>query len=74
MGNEKRAHLEAEHQKKMESVKGDVARLTSLLEQTLQTRSVEALIVQTITTPHPTTMAPYQLMQPYYLIVLPIFT
>jgi len=51
-----------------------VTRLTSLLEQTLQTRSVEALIVQTITTPHPTTMAPYQLMQPYYLIVLPIFT
>jgi hypothetical protein len=74
MRNEKRAHLEAEHQNKMESVKGDVARLTSLLEQTLQTRSVEALIVQTITTLHPTTMAPSQLMQPYYLIVLPIFT
>jgi len=72
MRNKKRAHLEAEHQKEMESVKGDVARLTSLLEQTLQTRSMEALIVQTITTP--TTVAPSQLMQPYYLIVLPIFT
>ena len=57
----------------MGSVKGDVARLASVLEQTLQTRLVEALIVQTITTPHPT-MASSQLIQPYYLIVLTIFT
>jgi cell shape-determining protein MreC len=33
MKNEKRAQLEAQHQKKLESLREEVARLTSLLEQ-----------------------------------------
>jgi hypothetical protein len=37
--------------KKIGSVKSDVARLTSLLEQALRTRSTETLVAQIVVTP-----------------------
>ena len=41
-----------------------MARLTTLLEQALKTRYVEALVTHTTVTPHPTTKAPFQLQNP----------
>jgi hypothetical protein len=43
----------------MESFKGDVARLTSLLEQALRMRFVEAPVTQTAVTLHQATMTPF---------------
>ena len=42
MKNEKRAQLEAQHQKKLESLREEVIRLTSLLEQASRSKSKEA--------------------------------
>jgi hypothetical protein len=39
MENEERAQLEAQHQKEVDNLKEEVARLTSLLEQTLRDKS-----------------------------------
>jgi hypothetical protein len=41
MENEERAHLEAHYQRELESMKNDITRLTSLLEQTLVSKSGE---------------------------------
>ena len=64
MENEEHAHFEAEHWKEIKIFKGEVARLTTLLEQALKTRYVEALVTHTTVTPHPTTKAPFQLQNP----------
>jgi cell shape-determining protein MreC len=41
MENEKRAQLEAQHQKKLESLREEVVRLTSLLEHASGSKSGE---------------------------------
>ncbi|XP_061945039.1 uncharacterized protein LOC133669048 [Populus nigra] len=41
MENEERAHLEAHYQRELESMKNDITRLTSLLEQALASKSIE---------------------------------
>lgn len=46
MQNKERAQLEAQHQKELESLKKDVARLTSLLEQALRSKSGEGTSTQ----------------------------
>ena len=43
----------------MKSFKGDVARLTSLLEQALRMRFMEALVTQIVVTLHQATMTPF---------------
>jgi hypothetical protein len=45
MENEERAQLEAQHQKEMDNLKEDVARLTSLLEQALRDKSRKAILI-----------------------------
>jgi hypothetical protein len=42
MKNEEKAQLEAQHQKEMKSLREEVARLTSLLEQALRSKPEEA--------------------------------
>jgi hypothetical protein len=42
MENEEKAQLEAQHRKEMESLREEVARLTSLLEQALRSKPEEA--------------------------------
>jgi hypothetical protein len=59
MKNKRHACLEVEHHKEIESFKGDVARLTSLLEQALRMRFVEASVTQTAVTFHQATMTPF---------------
>jgi len=44
----------------MESLEGDVTRLTSLLERAIRTRFVEAPVTPTVVTPYPTTMTSFQ--------------
>ena len=46
MKNEERAHLEAHYQRELESMKNDIARLTSLLEQALVFKSREGTSTQ----------------------------
>ena len=46
MENEERAHLEAHYQRELESMKNDIARLTSLLEQALVSKSGEDTFTQ----------------------------
>jgi len=46
MENEERAQLEAQHQKELESLKKDVAMLTSLLEQALRSKLGEETSTQ----------------------------
>ena len=41
MENEEMAHLEAHYQRELENMKNDIARLTSLLEQALVSKSGE---------------------------------
>jgi hypothetical protein len=45
MENEERARLEAQHQKEMDNLKEEIARLTSLLEQTLRDKSGKATLI-----------------------------
>jgi hypothetical protein len=45
MENEERARLEAQHQKEMDNLKEEVARLTSLLEQALRDKSGKATLI-----------------------------
>jgi hypothetical protein len=52
-GKQKRAQIEARYQKEIESIKGEVARLTNLLEQALSYKSgkvaqppIEALLAR----------------------------
>jgi hypothetical protein len=45
MENEERAQLEAQHQKEMDNLKEEVARLTSLLEQALKDKSEKATLI-----------------------------
>jgi hypothetical protein len=59
MKNKKHVCLEVEHHKEMKSFKGDVARLTSPLEQALRMRFVEAPVTQTTVTLHQSTMTPF---------------
>jgi hypothetical protein len=42
MENEEKTQLEAQHRKEMESLREEVARLTSLLEQALRSKPEEA--------------------------------
>jgi hypothetical protein len=42
MENEKKAQLEAQHQKEVDNLKEEVTRLTSLLEQALRDKSGKA--------------------------------
>jgi hypothetical protein len=51
MENEERTQLEIQHQKELESLKEDVARLTSLLEQALRPRAGEGTSSQQTFTP-----------------------
>lgn len=53
MENEERTQLEIQHQKELESLKEDVARLTSLLEQALRPRAGEGTSSQQTFTPQP---------------------
>jgi Lon protease-like protein len=45
MKNEERAKLEAQHQKEVDNLKEEVARLTSLLEQALTDKSGKATYI-----------------------------
>jgi hypothetical protein len=45
MDNKERAQLEAQHWKELESLREEVTRLTSLLEQALRSKSGEAKII-----------------------------
>jgi len=45
MENEERAQLEAQHKKKMDNLKEEVTRLTSLLEQALRDKSKKATLI-----------------------------
>jgi hypothetical protein len=45
MENEEKSQLEAQHQKELESLKEEVARLTSLLEQALRSKSGKATLI-----------------------------
>jgi len=56
MENEERAQLEAQHQKKVDNLKEEVARLTSLLEQALRDKSGKATL---ITQPEPMLVNPF---------------
>jgi hypothetical protein len=51
MENEERNQLEIQHQRELESLKEDVARLTSLLEQALRPRAGEGTSSQQTFTP-----------------------
>jgi len=46
MENEKKAQIEAHYQKEIESIKGEVARLTNLLEQTLSFKNGKGMFAQ----------------------------
>ena len=46
MENEERAHLEAYYQRELENMKNDIARLTSLLEQAIVSKSGEGTSTQ----------------------------
>ena len=48
MENEERAHLEAHYQRELENMKNDIARLTSLLEQALVSKSGEDTSTQPV--------------------------
>jgi len=56
MENEERAQLEAQHQKEMDNLREEVARLTSLLEQALRDKSGKATH---ITHPEPMFINPF---------------
>jgi hypothetical protein len=43
--NEERAQLEAQHQKEVDNLKEEVARLTSLLEQALRDKSGKTILI-----------------------------
>jgi hypothetical protein len=45
MKNEERAQLEAQHQKEVDNLQEEVARLTSLLEQALKDKSGKAILI-----------------------------
>jgi hypothetical protein len=45
MENEERAQLEAQHQKEVDNLKDEVARLTSLLERALRDKSGKATFI-----------------------------
>jgi hypothetical protein len=45
MENEEKAQLEAQHQKEVDNLKEEVARLTSLLEQALRDKSGKATLI-----------------------------
>jgi len=45
MENEERAQLEAQHQKEVDNLKDEVARLTSLLERALRDKSGKATLI-----------------------------
>jgi hypothetical protein len=51
-GNEEKAQLEAQHRKELDNLKEDVARLTSLLEQALRSKSGEGTSSQPTFTTH----------------------
>jgi hypothetical protein len=53
MENEERNQLEIQHQRELESLKEDVARLTCLLEQALRPRAGEGTSSQQTFTPQP---------------------
>ena len=46
MDNEERAQLEAHYQNEIESIKGEVARLTDLLEQVLSSKNEKGIFAQ----------------------------
>jgi hypothetical protein len=46
MKNEERAYLEAHYQNEIESIKGEVARLTDLLEQVLSSKNGKGIFAQ----------------------------
>jgi hypothetical protein len=46
MNNEERAQLEAHYQNEIESIKGEVARLTDLLEQVLSSKNEKGIFAQ----------------------------
>jgi len=56
MENEERAQLEAQHQKEVDNLKEEVARLTSLLEQALRDKSRKATL---IAQPEPMLVKPF---------------
>jgi hypothetical protein len=45
MENEERARLEAQHQKEVDNLKEEVARLTNLFEQALRDKSEKAILI-----------------------------
>jgi len=59
MENEERNQLEIQHQRELESLKEDVARLTSLLEQALRPRAGEETSSQQAFTPQPQPPPPF---------------
>jgi|EndMetStandDraft_5_1072996.scaffolds.fasta_scaffold6694300_1 DNA-binding protein H-NS len=46
MENEQKAQLEAHYQNEIESIKGEVARLTNLLEQVLSSKNRKGIFAQ----------------------------
>jgi hypothetical protein len=58
MDNKERAHLEAQHRKELGSLRKEVIRLTSLLEQALRSKPEEAKF---ITQPEPMLAYPHDL-------------
>jgi len=61
MKNEERAQLEAQHQKELESLKEEVTRLTSLLEQALRSKSGKATLIAQPEDMHVTHLDPQNL-------------
>ena len=61
MENEERAQLEAQHQKEVDNLKEEVARLTSLLEQALRDKSGKATLIAHPEDMHVTHFNPHNL-------------
>jgi hypothetical protein len=58
MENNQRAQLEAQHQKEVDNLKEEVARLTSLLEQALRDKSGKAIFIAQLEDMHITHFDP----------------
>jgi len=58
MENEERAQLETQHQKEVDNLKEEVARLTSLLEQVLKDKSGKAILIAQLKDMHVTHFDP----------------
>jgi hypothetical protein len=67
MDNEERAQLEAHYQNEIESIKGEVARLTDLLEQVLSSKNEKGIFAQP-----PVKTPSIHVLEQHFMLIAPI--